>query len=203
MLEWFYTQEGLIVYALLAIALVGGGMGLPIPEDLPLLGAGIAVHTGAVQPLPAFLVCYGSILIGDFAVFYIGRRLGPQIFKLNWFRSRFSPSGIRKVKLNLEKRSLLMIFLARHLFYLRTVTFITCGAVRMHPRRFVIADAAAALVSVPLMMTLGFLATEHYAAMLRIIRRVEMLSLIAVVVAAVWIYRRSRRRRRAAAPEQT
>ena len=56
----------------------------------------------------------------------------------------------------------MMIFLARHLFYMRTVTFLVCGAVRMRFQKFLIADALAALVSAPIMIALGYLFSEHY-----------------------------------------
>ncbi|NLF24815.1 MAG: DedA family protein [Deltaproteobacteria bacterium] len=196
MLEWFYLQEGLAVYLLLALGLIGGGIGLPIPEDIPLLAAGIAVNAGAARPIPTFLVCYAAILLGDCLIFFVGRKFGPAVFRHKRFKSRFARNGIRRVKVSLERRSLLMIFVARHLFYLRTVTFLTCGAVRMHPRRFILADAAAALVSVPLMMTLGYAAAEHYTTVTKAIHRAEVLSILLVLALVCYFWYRYHKRSR-------
>jgi len=185
--EWILLQEGFLVYLALSLALLGGAIGLPIPEDIPLIAAGIAVHRGSVDLTIIFLVCYGSIILGDLIIFWIGRKFGSSIFSKRWFRAKIPPSKIRKVKLSIEKRSLLMIFIARHLFYLRTVTFLTCGAVKMRPRRFIIADAAAALVSVPLMMGIGYVASENYEVVLQSMRKVERLSMIVFAVLGIGV----------------
>jgi membrane protein DedA with SNARE-associated domain len=201
MFEWFAVQNGAIIYFALALLLIGGGIGLPIPEDLPLLAGGIAINTGVAEPLPTFLVCYAAILAGDLVIFLLGRKLGPAIFNHRWFRSKFSTHGLRKVKVNLERQSLLMIFIARHLFYLRTVTFLTCGAVRMHIRRFLLADAAAALISVPVMLSLGYVAAEHYSTVIKAIRHAEILSVIAgVLIAAYLLYRARQKKKGVEAP---
>jgi membrane protein DedA with SNARE-associated domain len=167
MQEWILLQEGWVVYLGLFSMLMGGAIGLPIPEDLPLILAGILLQIGQGELLPLFLVCYGSILLGDLLIFSIGRRFGPTLFSKPWFQKRLSPRKIKRIRLNIEKRSLPMIFIARHLFYLRTITFLTCGAVKMRVTQFLFADALAALISVPLMMTIGFYASEHYQEVLR------------------------------------
>ena len=193
MYEWIFDLQGLILYIGLFVALVGSAFGLPIPEDIPLIAAGIAVHQETGNLIIVFLVCYFSIILGDIIVFYIGRRFGPNLFNKKWFRSKVPPSKIRKVKINLERKSLLMIFLARHLFYLRTVTFLTCGAVKMKPSRFIAADSVAALVSAPLMIGIGYLAAEHYQTVLDAIHQIELLLIIPLLIIILILLRRSRR----------
>lgn len=141
---------------------MGGAVGLPIPEDIPLILAGILAHQGNGKLEVLFLVCYASIILGDLLIFSLGKKFGPTLFKKAWFQSRMNEERIRRIKRRLEKRSLLMIFLARHLFYLRTVTFLICGAFNMSYKRFIAADATAALVSAPLMMWLGYAGAERY-----------------------------------------
>lgn len=167
--------------------LMGGAIGLPIPEDLPLILAGIAAHLGKGQVVVIFLVCYTSILIGDSIIYFAGRKFGPKIFGTKWFKKKIPPNRIRRIRLNLEKRSLLMIFIARHLFYMRTVTFLTCGAVKMRVGRFLIADAIAALISVPLMMSIGYLASEHYEEVTKNLRNAAIIIPPVILIAyLVW-----------------
>jgi membrane protein DedA with SNARE-associated domain len=195
-MEWLLTQSGLAIYALLFAALVAGAFGLPIPEDLPLIAGGTLIHRGKASLLATGLTCYTAIVIGDIIVFLIGWRFGPRLFKQAWFKKRFSKKRIQSLRIGLERRSLPMIFLARHLFYLRTVTFLMCGAVRMKPQRFLIADATAALISMPAMLGIGYLASEHFSDALEIAKNIKHASIVFgfVLLGAIYIYLKINRR---------
>lgn len=171
---------------------MGGAVGLPIPEDLPLLIAGVLCHDGTVLIEWALAICYIGVLCGDILIFAIGRRFGPSLFEKSWFRHKFPPRKVKLIRLKLERRSLVMIFLARHLFYLRTVTFLTCGAVRMTLWRFIVADALAALISVPLMIFLGYKFAEHLDQIRDMIRSATYLSglVVALVIGLIYLYYR-------------
>ncbi len=196
MVEWLLAHQGVNIYIILFLALIGGALGLPIPEDVPLVAAGIAVHQATVRPDLAFLVCYVGVVLGDVIIFSVGRKFGPALFRKRWFQSRISPSKIRYLRANLERRAVFMIFIARHMFYLRTVTFLTCGAVRMRYSRFLIADAIAALVSAPIMMFLGYLGSEHFEEIFAAIGKTKNLLMIigAVGIVGYILYRRYRNR---------
>jgi hypothetical protein len=127
-----------------------------------------------------------------YSFFAIGRRFGPSLFEKSWFRHKFPPRKVKLIRLKLERRSLVMIFLARHLFYLRTVTFLTCGAVRMTLWRFIVADALAALISVPLMIFLGYKFAEHLDQIRDMIRSATYLSglVVALVIGLIYLYYR-------------
>ena len=197
MIDWLLLKEGIIVYLALFFALIGGAVGLPIPEDVPLILAGILAHTGQADLQLLFFCCYSGIILGDLIIFSLGRRFGPTLLRKKWIRTKIPIGKISEVRVKLEKRSLLMIFLARHLFYLRTVTFLTCGAVKMKWSRFIIADALAALISAPLMIGIGYLASERYEAALKFFGRARTFTLIALiaVVICVLLYFTFRRRR--------
>lgn len=194
MLENFLLQEGAHVYLLIFLGLLGGAIGLPIPEDIPLIAAGILAQLGQAKLSIIAPLCYVAILSGDFLIFMVGRKLGPALFSKPWFRKRLPPNRIRRFKLGLEKRSLPTIFLARHLFYLRTVTFLACGAVKMKTSRFLIADAVAALLSVPLMIGIGYFAAQHYEQVVKNLQHLFLvLAVIFIIFAWIWSKRHSRR----------
>lgn len=204
MKEFILAQDGIVIYVTLFLALIGGALGLPIPEDLPLIAGGIAIHERMIHPALAFVVCYSAIITGDMFIFAIGRHFGPRLFASRWFRKKSAQRKIKSVRLGLERRSLPMIFIARHLFYLRTVTFLTCGAVKMKWHRFLMADAASALVSVPLMLGLGYLAAGQYDSVMTWIRRFEWASLvIGVITITVFSIVLVRRRKTSSAPDPT
>lgn len=185
MVDWLLSLNSAVaIYCALFFMLMGGAIGLPIPEDIPLVIAGVAIHQGqgSVDPGIVVLVCYAGVVVGDIIVFSIGWFFGTALFERRWFRARFPPKRMTSVKSSLERRSLLMIFLARHLFYLRTATFLTCGAVKMSPVRFIISDAIAAMVSVPLMVYIGFKGAEQIDRAMQLINAAKHWSLIIIIV---------------------
>jgi LPXTG-motif cell wall-anchored protein len=183
----------------LFLLLLGGSLGLPIPEDIPLLLGGVIAHRGNGSTLWIFVTCYISILLGDMVIYCVGMRFGPALFEKKWFKARITPARIAELRKSLETKSILMIFVARHLYYFRTVTFLTCGAVRMSIKRFLSADAAAALISVPLMLFLGYKGSENAEDLYQTMGKAKNLSiLIGVLLLGLVIFYFIRRRRRAA-----
>lgn len=205
MQEWLLLQNGMVVYFALFFLLLGGAVGLPIPEDIPLIFAGILAHNGNADLNIIFAVCYIAILIGDVFIYALGRRFGPTLYTKHWFRARFSLSKIKTIQKSLEKRSILMIFLARHLFYLRTLTFLVCGAVRMDFKKFIIADAVAALISAPIMIALGYMGAQNYEAISKGVARIKhitLFSLVVILVIGIYLYLRNRSGEEELAAEQ-
>ncbi|MDF1839269.1 MAG: hypothetical protein P1V35_15480, partial [Planctomycetota bacterium] len=64
------------------LVLVGAGAGLPIPEEVTMVGSGYLLHQGLVDTFPIMLTCWLATLIGDSIPFWIGRILGPKALKL-------------------------------------------------------------------------------------------------------------------------
>lgn len=187
-LEQLLTTEGYLIYLILFTLLMGGALGLPIPEDLPLIAAGVFAFREEANIYGLFATCYLGVVTGDIIIFIIGRRWGSALFSSPWFKRKLSPRRLKRFKQGLERNRFFTIVLARHLFYLRMVTFIACGAVKMSYTRFIIADAIAALVSVPLMMAIGYSTWEHQDHLLENIEWV----LLALVVGAGFLLLRSR-----------
>lgn len=188
-LEQLLTTEGYLIYLLLFMFLMGGALGLPIPEDLPLIAAGVFAFREEANIFGLFATCYLGVVTGDILIFVIGRRWGSALFSSPWFKRKLSPRRLKRFKQGLERNRFFTIFLARHLFYLRMVTFIACGAVKMSYTRFILADAIAALVSVPLMMTIGYTTWEHQE---RLIENIEWL-LLGLLLGVGFLLLRSQR----------
>jgi membrane protein DedA with SNARE-associated domain len=67
--------------------------------------------------------------------------------------------------------------------------------------RFLIADSIAALISVPLMLSIGYLAAEHYEGIFDTIRRLKGISifvLITLLACGAWYYRKKIKEKRLA-----
>jgi membrane protein DedA with SNARE-associated domain len=189
MIEWlFQLQNPLLIYGILFSLLLLGAIGFPMPEDLPLLFGGVYAHAGKLDLIQTMVVCYAGVVLGDFIIFAIGRKLGPSLFEKEWFKKKVKGHKMKRLRLKLEKRSLWMIFMARHLFYLRTVTFLICGAVKMRWSQFILADCAAAFISVPLMVLIGYKFAEQYETLVALMDEAKLWSILLAFPAAVIIY---------------
>ncbi|MCI5065104.1 DedA family protein, partial [bacterium] len=93
-LEELLLTEGYLIYLILFVGLMGGALGLPIPEDIPLIAAGIFAERGSANVYILFLVCYSAVVIGDLIIFSMGRHFGANLFSKPWFKRSLSPRRI-------------------------------------------------------------------------------------------------------------
>ena len=61
-----FTYGGIFIVLLLC------GIGLPLPEDIPIIVSGYLVHLGAIDFGFALAVNFAGVLIGDMIIFSIG-----------------------------------------------------------------------------------------------------------------------------------
>ena len=80
------------------------------------------------------------------------------------------------------------VFTVRHVMGLRAAAFLTAGIARAPFWKFILVDAAAALLGVPTGFALAYFFADQLAGILHDVRRVERwLTLLALVALAAWI----------------
>ena len=188
--EYILEQQGIFVYLVVFFSLLGGAFFLPFPEDLILITTGVLIHKELASPELICVVAYSAIVLGDIVLYSIGYFFGPNLFAKRWFRNRIHPKKIKKVKEHLEQNHITAIFIGRHLFYLRSLTFVMCGAVKMNFVKYIIADLIAALFSCSLMISIGYFAAENFIVIQEHFDNVKnVLFLIILAVGAYFYYR--------------
>jgi membrane protein DedA with SNARE-associated domain len=185
-MELLLAAGGFNVYLILAALLLAGAFGLPIPEDLPLIYSGKLLADGFISPIPTFLVCYVAILIGDSLLFFIGYWGGSKVLESRRFRRRFNPRRIKKLENGLKRHSFKLVFLGRHLFYLRSLTFIMCGSLKLSYLRFLLFDSLAAIISVTLMLSLGYYSANFIDLLITTLAEFRNLLLVGLVLIVVF-----------------
>ncbi len=55
------------------LVLLAGSLGLPIPEEMAIIAAGVMSHEGLMAPWPGLLVCLLGVLSGDVCLYWTGR----------------------------------------------------------------------------------------------------------------------------------
>lgn len=147
------------MYSTVFIFLILGGLGFPIPEEFPLIIGGMAAASATASIQLMFVVCYLGVLIGDQTMYLFGRLFGHKLLRAGTKSSLFpsiTEERVNEVREGLRKKRLLYLFIGRHFFFLRSVTFLVAGSLRVPFFEFLAADAAAALCSVGIFVGLGY-----------------------------------------------
>lgn len=192
MLDALLASHGLAAYLLIIATLLGSAFGLPFPEDLSLIIAGVLVASENAELWLMAITCYFGIIVGDLIIYRLGWMTGPRILRKRWVKRYMTSSKLQGLRANLERRTFITIFIARHLFYLRTITFLVCGAVRVSFTRFLLADAAAALITTPIMLGVGYLFGQHFDHIVAVIKQIKLLLVLAGIGGAIYLYFRFR-----------
>lgn len=199
LVEGFIEQ---FTYVGFFLVLFGTALGLPIPEEIPVLAAGVLAHEDVVRWWIALPVCFFGILSGDTILYWIGHHWGERILDWRVVRLGLSREREERFKAAYRRHGVKIVFTARHIVGLRAAAFMTAGIAKVPFPRFLIVDAAAALVGVSVSFGLAFLFTDQLRRLFADIRRIEQWVVLAgLLVLAGWLgvlaYRRARREAKA------
>lgn len=178
--------------------LFGAGLGLPIPEEIPVLAAGVLAGEGVVRWWIALPVCLLGILAGDTVLYWIGHHWGEHILDFRFVRLVLSRDREERFKAAYHRHGVKIVFTARHIAGVRAAAFLTAGIVRLPFLRFLAVDSGAALIGVPLSFGLAFLFTDQVERLVADIHRLERwATLVGLLGVAAWLavlaYRRAHR----------
>jgi len=194
---------GHFTYAALFAVLVGAGLGLPFPEEATQLTAGFLAHQGLLSFWPALAVTYAGIVVGDLLLYRLGRRHGARFLASRRIARYFTPERRRWVERHFASHDFLTIAVARHASGFRLPVFATAGAMGVPLRTFLLADGLSALLSVPLVVSLGYLFASQLEQVKKHLREAELLGLLLIAAfAAATVLVKWRRRRAARAAAQ-
>lgn len=189
-------------YGYLAVfgVLLACGFGLPIPEDISLVAGGIISGLHYTHVHTMVVVGMAGVLVGDGIVFTTGRLLGQRIFKIPLLRRLVTPERYAKVQEKFTQHGRWVVFAARFMPGLRTPVFLTAGATRsVGFLQFFLLDGAAAIISVPVWVYLGYLGADNREWLMHWVKRGQMATfvLLGLLLAAglVYFYLRKRNKK--------
>lgn len=131
--------------AAIFVALLLAPFGFPVPEDVSLLILGVLVAREGTPYGVAFLVAYFGVLIGDTAVWALGRRVGLQ--PTGWIARFTGQKRIEWIERFYERYGAWAIVFCRQVPGLRFPGFFFAGATDVPLPRFIVFDGAAALIT--------------------------------------------------------
>ncbi len=141
------SMSSLWVYALLFAITAGESsafLGLVIPGEAAVLGAGALAARGELALVPAIAVVVVGAVVGDTIGYSVGKRFGgsPQSGPL---ARVWSCQRMVRVRTFLDKHGRNTVFLARFVGFFRALVPFAAGAVRMPYRPFLAYNVAGAL----------------------------------------------------------
>jgi membrane protein DedA with SNARE-associated domain len=184
----FYGPAGYVgVFSLL----VACGLGLPLPEDVALIGGGILAGWGPPRGVGSvwamMLVGLAGILVGDSIIFKAGKDYGEALLDTR-LGKHIRRDRVAKVRELFVKHGSKFIMVARFLPGVRAVTYFVAGSSRVPYYVFVVYDGLAALLSAPFWVYLGFWMTRHHAMKrAQAIARQFQLTLFSVVAVGILV----------------
>jgi len=146
-----FTYLGLFVVLLLC------GMGLPMPEDIALLAGGFLVHRGVTRYPITLAVALLGVVAGDNSLFFLGRRFGTGLVRYFGLNRPGSQAQINRIRAFMRRHGHRAIFYARFLAGLRALIYLTAGSFGVTPLRFLAYDLLGAIISVPIVVSIGYL----------------------------------------------
>ncbi len=195
----FLLQHGpLLSYFGIVVALVLTGAGLPIPEEVPIVAAGVLSSPayGFLDPYAAFGCCLAGALMGDCLMYGIGRFLGKRYLREHpRFAHLLHEEREKQMEDLLERHGLKVFFLARFMVGIRAPIYLAAGVIRVPWKRFVLVDAFCATVVVGLVFGLSY----RFGPEINVfVRRYQwtvtgIVVLVVAVVVAIYFIRRKRR----------
>ena len=198
------STSGIFSYLVVFGILLACGLGVPLPEDVSLILGGYLVHAGRAQLWLMMITGFLGIMVGDSIIFFAGRRFGSQVGskKGSFFSRLVTPEKRARVEQLFHKHGDKIVCLARFMPGVRAVTFFTAGSVGMKYWRFVFFDGAAALVSAPVFIYLGYRFGGELETLLENVKKGQtrvILVLVAVAVVYLGYFFWKRRRDKATA----
>ncbi|MDY6904502.1 MAG: DedA family protein [Thermodesulfobacteriota bacterium] len=186
-----------IAYSGIALALIGRGVGVPIPEDIPLLTAGFLCAHQVCQLKWMLPVAWFSVITADSLSFLGGRFFRGQLPRLPIIRIVFSPARMRKAERFYQRHGLKGLLAARFMPGLRTPLFFTAGTARIPFFKFFITDMMTAVISVAVLVGLGW----YFPTRLNRLQNIAswykwgslLLAALVMVVIMVWKFFKARR----------
>jgi membrane protein DedA with SNARE-associated domain len=186
-------------YLGIILLLVLGGLGLPVPEEAPIILAAVLSKKHTMWWPLALSSCFVGVLLGDFVVYFLGFFYGEKVLNLRLARQFLTRAREAQIKGYFHRHGFKILFLGRFAVGFRTAAYLTAGILRLPVVKLFLIDLLAASISTLFMFALGWRFAEWIETGVREAKGI--LFVTAFVLLVGWLlYRYYRGRRRAGLP---
>ncbi len=187
-------------YAAIFLGLLACGLGVPIPEEVFLIGSGLLVYGGYADYWLVTFTAMSSIMIGDSIAFWLGKYYADRIYRIPWIGKLMgSEKHLSWIQKHFDGHSFKTIFVARFLAGLRAPTFFFAGGHGVSYWRFFFANFLGALISVPTSIWIAWYLGKNQEEARRVVKEFHIGVLIVVAVAIggflIWYFWKKKKKK--------
>jgi membrane protein DedA with SNARE-associated domain len=183
-------------YVGIGLILILGGLGLPIPEEVPIILAAILTRNGQMSVLPAVASCLLGVLLGDFVVYLLGYFYGEKVLRFPLTRRFLTRQREAQIKGYFHRHGYKILVSGRLVPGFRSAAYLTAGILKLPTLRLLVTDLVAVTLSTSLMFGLGFFFADQIQNGIREVQQ-WLTVLVAVGVGSWLLHRYYRARQRA------
>lgn len=170
------------------------GCGLPVPEEVFIIGAGVLSANGNLRPELAFAACLLGALVGDAAMYGLGYRFGHNLIRVHpVFAKVVGAEREEYFERAVLRHGFKVLLLARFMVGVRGPVYLAAGVVRIPFLKFLVWDLICATLVVGAFFALAYSFGDEIAQLLKDAE--IMLTVLALCLAAVIAFVALRRRR--------
>ena len=159
LLHEIHQLPGGLVYGLVTLLVFGEAalfIGFVFPGETAVIVAGVVASQDHVNVVAVAVLVVVAAIAGDSVGYAIGRRYGESLMKLSILKRR--RVALDRALEGLRRRGPIYVFIGRFTAFLRAVMPGLAGMSRMNYRRFLIANAAGAIIWGVTFTLLGYFA---------------------------------------------
>ena len=182
-------------YLGIILFLVLTGCGMPIPEEVAIIFAGVVSAQGHLRPELAVAACLIGALLGDSIMYAVGYRYGHRLMsehpKLGKFVGAEREEYFERA---IQRHGFKVMLLSRFMVGVRGPVYLAAGVIRMPYRRFILWDFICASLVVGTFFTLSYLYGRKIGEFIRDaeVTFTLIIGLIALIIGLGWWRRRKR-----------
>lgn len=189
LVDFLLNFHGPTPYLIVLGILLACGLGVPIPEDITLIAAGLMSYYGVSDLSAMIVLSMFGVIAGDSIVFFLGLKYGRALTKRGIFSKLLPENRLTAVREKFNQRGVKLLFFARFMPGLRAPIFFSAGTLHVPYSKFILYDGTAALLSVPAIVGGVYYFGDDIDHVVRVIKEVQhgILFVIFAVIAFAWI----------------
>lgn len=138
-------------------ALLMAGFNIPVSEDAMLFISALLASKNPELKYHLFAGVFAGAYFSDLICYWLGRTLGPKIWKIKFFAKMVSEEKVKQISDFYEKYGMGTLLVGRFIpFGVRNGLFLTAGLGKMNFARFALSDLIACTISCTLFFNLYF-----------------------------------------------
>jgi undecaprenyl-diphosphatase len=183
-----------VLVGALAFLETGAFVGLIAPGETVVLAGGVIAGQGEIKLLPLIAVVWTCAILGDTTSFFIGRRLGRDFLLRHGPKVKITPERLATVEGYFQRYGGRTILIGRFIGLVRALAPFIAGSSRFEYRRFLPYSVVGTGLWASLYCLLGYVFWQSFDKVANVAGKATLVFavLVAVVVGAIYAYRRLR-----------